>query len=72
MKDSGDIAEIILIQGSKYFTPLQSNLSSLVSSCCVLNVIMSANEKKEDTFHKKGNLHTPVRFIKTLTDRLAD
>ena len=54
VKDSGDIAEIILIQGSKYFTPLESNFPSLVSSCCILNVLMSADKEVKREFHKKG------------------
>lgn len=53
VKDSGDIAEIILIQGSKYFTPLQSNFPSLVSSCCILNVLISSNAERKRKFNKK-------------------
>ena len=56
VKDSGNIAEIILIQGSKYFTPLESNFPSLVSSCCVLNVLMSADNEKKLKFQKNGNI----------------
>ena len=54
VKDSGEIAEIILVQGSKYFTPLESNIPSLVSSCCILNVLMSAGKETKKEFHKKG------------------
>lgn len=53
VQDSSNIARIILIESSKYFTPLRSNFPSLVSSCSILNVLMSVEEEELKKFTKK-------------------
>jgi len=74
VKDSGEIAEIILVQGSKYFTPLESNFPSLVSSCCILNVLMSADKEAKKEFHKKDLkiLLTTMSLIDELSQNSKD
>ncbi|XP_065070714.1 protein SAAL1-like [Rhopilema esculentum] len=50
VEDSSLIAKIILKEGSKNISPSESSFQSLASSCCVLNVVMCADEKKTKQF----------------------
>eukprot|EP00794_Sanderia_malayensis_P018036 gene18036-19842_t len=54
VEDSSNIARIILVESSNYFTPLDSNLPSLVSSCSILNARMTTREVNATEIEEDG------------------